>query len=77
MTKSSTKSEIAIVSSIDTDPVDRRYTKLTFTQDLDQKYKRDTVMHECQIARAIHGETKQEVLGSGDPSNQEQAAVYT
>ena len=72
MTKRLTKNEVAIISSIQPDPNNSKYIKLIFTQDLDQKYKLDTVMLNANIARAIHGETKQEVLGSGDPSNREQ-----
>ena len=76
MTKRSTRSEIAIVSSIEPDPIDKTYTKLTFTQNLDRKYKRDSVSLNANIVRAIHGETKQEVLGNGDPSKRK-AAVCT
>ena len=38
-------------------------------------YKRDTVIINANIAKATHGETKQEVLGSGDPSQQHQEFV--
>lgn len=44
------------------------YTQLTFTRSLQHPYKRETVTLNANVARATHGETKQEVLGSGDAS---------
>jgi len=44
------------------------YTKLTFKHALMHTYVRDTVTINANVAGATHGETKQEVLGSGDAS---------
>ena len=43
-------------------------TKLTFTGKLAHRYKRDTVKINANVARATHGETKTEVLGSANGS---------
>src|SRR5829696_8436912 len=43
-------------------------TRLSLTQDLTYTYRRDTLAIYANLARATHGETKQEVLGSGDGS---------
>ncbi len=42
------------------------YTTLRFTQGLTYGYNRKTVTFNANVARATHGETVQEVLGSGD-----------
>ena len=44
------------------------YTRLVFSKNLINKYKRDTVNINANVVRANHGETKIQVLGSGDPS---------
>jgi len=44
------------------------FTRLVFTSQLQNAYQRDSVTINGNIARATHGETKKEVLGSGDGS---------
>ena len=68
-----TASEIAVISAIAL--IDEISTRLTFERKLENRYKRDTVIINANIAKATHGETKQEVLGSGDPSQQHQEFV--
>lgn len=41
---------------------------ITFMKDFTNTYKRDTVLLNFNVAPATHGETKQEILGSGDSS---------
>jgi hypothetical protein len=41
-------------------------TQLLFTTDLTNSYKRDTVTINANVAAATHGESKREILGSGD-----------
>lgn len=43
-------------------------TRLTFIEALTYTYRRDSVTVNANVARATHGETKSEVLGSGDGS---------
>lgn len=43
-------------------------TRLTFTEELDHSYRRSTVKISANVARATHGESRTEVLGSGDAS---------
>ena len=43
-------------------------TKFRLTQDLDHTYQRNTLTIYANVAHATHGETRQEVLGSGDAS---------
>lgn len=45
-----------------------RLTKLRLTQDLAYTYRRDTLTIYANVAHATHGETRQEVFGSGDAS---------
>ena len=47
---------------------DKPYTVLGLTKALTFRYKRDTVVIHANVVRATHGETKTEVLGSGDGS---------
>ncbi len=44
------------------------YTKLSLRESLDYQYLRDTVTINANVARATHGETRQEILGNGDTS---------
>jgi hypothetical protein len=46
---------------------DGPYTKITFTG-LENTYVHETISINANVVRATHGETKNEVLGSGDPS---------
>jgi hypothetical protein len=50
-----------------TEPVGN-FTKLVFTSNLQNTYRGDSVTINANVARATHGETVQEVLGSGDAS---------
>jgi hypothetical protein len=49
-------------------PGDKTHTTLTFSTELAYCYKRDTVRIYGNVVRATHGETRAEVLGSGDAS---------
>ena len=55
-------SEVAVLKRIDSP------TSLTLTAALKGRYRRDTVRLNANVALATHGETKVEVLGSGDGS---------
>ena len=44
-----------------------------FDDDLDYKYLRESVRINANVARATHGETRSEVLGSGDPTQSQQS----
>lgn len=48
-------------------------TALFFTDDLQHTYRRESVKVNANVARATHGETKREILGSGDGSKQFQS----
>ena len=45
---------------------DTLHTYLTFSEPLAYTYKRDTVTINANVVKASHGETREEVLGSGD-----------
>jgi predicted phage baseplate assembly protein len=62
-------SEIATISNIELDGI---YTLLIFDRNLHNRYKRDTVVINANIAKATHGETKEEILGGGDPMQRQQ-----
>lgn len=47
-------------------PEDKTHTHLHFSTRLAYTYKRDTVTVGANVVKATHGETKKEVLGSGD-----------
>jgi hypothetical protein len=47
-------------------PGDSPHTTLILAEDLENIYLRDTVEINANLARATHGETRNEVLGSGD-----------
>jgi predicted phage baseplate assembly protein len=51
------------------------YTTLTFRQSLANSYLRGTVTINANVAPATHGETVQEVVGSGDASQPFQTAI--
>jgi predicted phage baseplate assembly protein len=46
----------------------RGTTRVQFVEGLDHAYTRDTVTLNANLARATHGESRREVLGSGDAS---------
>jgi predicted phage baseplate assembly protein len=54
---------------------DRIHTTLQLARKLGYSYKRDTVKIYGNVVKATHGETRQEVLGSGDGSQVMQAFV--
>ncbi|MGB7923288.1 MAG: putative baseplate assembly protein [Pyrinomonadaceae bacterium] len=54
-------------------PGDSTHTTLILAKDLDYCYKRDTVRIYGNVVRATHGETRNEVLGSGDAGRPAQA----
>lgn len=73
-------SELAMLSGIeqsyDADlPGDKIHTTLILANKLAYTYKRDTVKIYGNVVEATHGETRQEVLGSGDASQALQAFV--
>ena len=63
-------SEIAVIHKVGGDGY---CTRLAFSKNLVNKYKRDTVKINANVVRASHGETKSYVLGSGDPSHKQQS----
>jgi predicted phage baseplate assembly protein len=57
------------VEAVDIDlPGEKPYTRLVFDNTLTYTYKRDTVEIYGNVVEATHGETREEVLGSGDGS---------
>lgn len=50
------------------DATGRPYTRLDLATDLAYRYRRDTLVIYGNVVHATHGETRQEVLGSGDGS---------
>lgn len=59
------ESEIAKISYVIHDD---GHTILSLSTSLQNRYKRDTVAINANIALATHGETRQETIGSGEPS---------
>lgn len=49
-------------------PDDMIHTFIEFSESLKYDYRRDTVSIYANVARATHGETRNEILGSGDAS---------
>lgn len=47
---------------------DKTHSKLVLANDLKYRYKRETVTIYANVVKATHGETRDEVLGSGDSS---------
>jgi hypothetical protein len=56
-------------------PGDRVVTYLEFAEPLSYKFKRATVKIRANVVRATHGETRREVLGSGDAAKALQTFV--
>jgi hypothetical protein len=69
------RSEIATIENIIHLDNNEPFTTLIFEHDLKHEYKRDTVKLYANVAKATHGETKEEVLGSGDLSQTQQEFV--
>ncbi|HRQ40304.1 MAG TPA: putative baseplate assembly protein [Chloroflexota bacterium] len=65
--------ELVMLAGVEQDytptlPGETTHTRLQLANDLAYCYKRDTVTIYGNVAKATHGETRQEVLGSGDGS---------
>jgi hypothetical protein len=60
-------SEVALIKDVGIDETGPR-TRITFTK-LVNSYNTQTLTINANVAAATHGETKNEILGSGDPSN--------
>jgi hypothetical protein len=59
-----TMTEIVTIAKVELNGL---YTKLIFAKEgLKNSYKIDTVKLNANVARAVHGETKEEILGSGN-----------
>lgn len=63
-----------VVTLVRTEPVEN-ITKIVFDPPLSRVYKRDTVTINANVARATHGETVHEVLGSGSAVEPNQCFV--
>jgi hypothetical protein len=66
-------SELVMLSSVERSffqdlPEDKAHSKLLLTNNLAYTYKRNTVTIYGNVVKATHGETRTEVLGSGDGS---------
>jgi hypothetical protein len=66
-------SELAMLSSVEQKfneklPGDKIHTFITLAKELAYCFKRDTVTINGNVVKATHGETRKEVLGSGDGS---------
>lgn len=67
------RTELAMLANVDqvfdsTLPGDKVHSRLKLANRLAYRYKRDTVTIYGNVARATHGETRNEVLGNGDGS---------
>ncbi|MEM1251940.1 MAG: putative baseplate assembly protein [Cyanobacteria bacterium P01_H01_bin.21] len=60
-----THSEVLVLKKI---TLQSGYTQITLQKGLSYPYRRDTVTINANVAPATHGETVQEILGSGDAS---------
>lgn len=58
-------SEVLQISEV---RLEHGFTRLIFTSELEQEYKRDTVTISANVAPVSHGESVSEILGSGDAS---------
>ncbi len=65
---SNTGEPIAEIAVLDRIESTNGVVKLVFTARLENSYRRDSVVINANVARATHGDTKEEVLGSGDGS---------
>jgi hypothetical protein len=66
------ESRCEVMTLIITEPVGDA-TEIFFTQPLVHRYRRDTVTINANVARATHGETVHEVLGSGSAAKAHQS----
>ena len=70
-----TSSELVMLAGIEQSynrllPGDKTHTTLILSEDLAFCYKRETISVYGNVVKATHGETKKEVLGSGDGSRE-------
>ena len=65
---SNTGDSVAEIATIDRIEQNGNYTNLVLRAQLVNSYDRETALANANVARATHGETKSEVLGSGDGS---------
>ncbi len=65
--KGTTASELLVVKEA---TIEAGFTVLTFEEELQHEYVRDTVSINANVALATHGESVPEVLGSGNPGRQ-------
>lgn len=68
-------SEVITLDKIEHELIIGGCTRITFSPALRHVYKRDTVTLNANIALATHGETVQEVLGSGDATQTYQTFI--
>lgn len=61
------------IVELDRSEEEKGTTKLVFTTELVRSYERESVTINANVARATHGETKTEILGSGDGSREFQS----
>jgi uncharacterized phage protein gp47/JayE len=66
------KRELAFIKSV-THSMTTLLTTIELYSELAYSYKRDTVTINANVANATHGETKEETIGSGDPSQRFQS----
>jgi hypothetical protein len=66
------KHEIAVIKSV-THSMTTLLTTIELDSDLAYTYNRDKVTINANVATATHGETKEETIGSGDPSQRFQS----
>jgi predicted phage baseplate assembly protein len=59
-------SEVAVISEVEAILLDGGFTRIKLAQNLANRYVRATVSINANVLPATHGETRQEVLGSGD-----------
>ncbi len=62
-----TRSEIAFIESVVHYTAEAQ-TRITLSADLEYRYKVDKTKLNANVAEATHGETKEESIGSGDPT---------
>lgn len=69
------KSEVARIAWVD--PLYGISTRIVLEGKMENMYKPDTVVINANVAKAVHGETKEENIGSGDPLQAQQRFVLS
>lgn len=70
--------ELALVANVEHETLrgeNKLHTRITFDKELGHRFKRDTVTIYGNVVKATHGETRKEVLGSGDGAKALQSFV--